>query len=34
MNKELINWLQEKKKQGKPMNIFQGIHLIHQKDFL
>ena len=33
MRTELINWLQEKKKQGKPMNIFQGIHeLGQQKD--
>jgi len=33
MNLELINWLQEKKKQGKEMNVFQGIHeLGQQKD--
>tara|TARA_R100000995_G_C3423550_1_gene95109 strand:- start:77 stop:250 length:174 start_codon:yes stop_codon:yes gene_type:complete len=33
MNVELINWLQEQKKQGKPMNVFQGIHeLDQQKD--
>tara|TARA_R100000742_G_C4263144_1_gene80991 strand:+ start:63 stop:236 length:174 start_codon:yes stop_codon:yes gene_type:complete len=33
MNLELINWLQEQKKQGKEMNVFQGIHeLDQQKD--
>ena len=33
MNVELINWLQEQKKQGKPMNVFQGIYeLDQQKD--
>ena len=33
MNVELINWLQEQKKQGKPMNVFQGIHELGlQKD--
>jgi len=33
MRTELIKWLIEQEKQGKPMNIFQGIHeLGQQKD--
>ena len=31
MNLELINWLQKQKKQGKPMNVFQGIHKLGQQ---